>query len=760
MATANELLAKLNNSKEGNVLLIDNDLRTISIPDSVKSLGVEFDDDVHRLNFQMPRMYGTTDLSKFNIRINYMNANDEGDIYVVTDKNVLEASITFSWLVGAHALAYKGDVRFIVCLKESNSDGDVLREFNTTVTTLPVLEGLEVDAAPLESELSDVLEQLLSLTVAKVAEVTAAGAEQIVKVQAKSTEEQNNIAKKGKEVLATIPDDYQSTTKLADEGVRTKADAIICSAEGETIILHDSSDDYVRGLKILGKTTQIKTTGVQKLPYPYTQGSRTTNGITYTVNNDGSITISGTSTAKAYLDLYNGPSPEIPGPHFLSGTPKDSGFKMYAYTGGAYKEDNGNGALLADGVTSVHIVVDSDVTVNTTIYPMLNEGTSALPWEPYTGGIPGPNPEYPQPLVSAGASGIINTIASGKNLLSFDYYKNASVTTNGVTVTVNDDGSITWTGTATGYVAVELYRGSPSMLPKEFTVLPLGTFNNVGIQVDIMLNNTSLYSTNVRSPRYFDMADYPTANRVILTMKRVTNGEVTGTIYPMVVFGNVISTDYESPTAKIVTVHTPNGLPGIPVTSGGNYTDSDGQQWICDEIDFERGVYIQRILKLTLTGNETVSRENTTSWATGCYVVYTKTNNPEHVHGEIMCSFLPPHSNADLADGKYAYGIGTHGQPNLMVKFSDEINTLELFRTAWAKVIGDGGKVHVILITPIETALTADELVAFQALNTNRLNTIVLNDAGAWMNLHYNADTETWINNLIDEKIAAAVAKL
>ena len=34
---------------------------------------------------------------------------------------------------------------------------------------------------------------------------------------------------------------------------------------------------------------------------------------------------------------------------------------------------------------------------------------------------------------------------------------------------------------------------------------------------------------------------------------------------------------------------TPNGLPGIPVTSGGNYTDPQGQQWVCDEVDLREG---------------------------------------------------------------------------------------------------------------------------------------------------------------------------
>ena len=52
---------------------------------------------------------------------------------------------------------------------------------------------------------------------------------------------------------------------------------------------------------------------------------------------------------------------------------------------------------------------------------------------------------------------------------------------------------------------------------------------------------------------------------------------------------------------QTLTLPTPNGLPGIPVISGGNYTDSTGQQWVCDEVDLERGVKVQRIGKAEIT---------------------------------------------------------------------------------------------------------------------------------------------------------------
>ena len=143
------------------ILIIDNDLRTITIPSSLQIVGVESDEDVRRLNFQMPKQYGEVDLSEFNIRINFMNANNRGDVYAVTDKAVSGDNITFSWLVGRNALAYRGNIRFIVCLKRADAEGAVQQEFNTTIAQLTVLEGLETTEAVV-AENPDIIEQILA----------------------------------------------------------------------------------------------------------------------------------------------------------------------------------------------------------------------------------------------------------------------------------------------------------------------------------------------------------------------------------------------------------------------------------------------------------------------------------------------------------------------------------------------------------------------------------------------------------------------
>ena len=72
------------------------------------------------------------------------------------------------------------------------------------------------------------------------------------------------------------------------------------------------------------------------------------------------------------------------------------------------------------------------------------------------------------------------------------------------------------------------------------------------------------------------------------------------------------SPDYEPYREQILTLPTPNGLPGIPVNSGGNYTDQSGQQWVCDEVDLAREVMVQRLNKAALDNTKPLTEQNAT----------------------------------------------------------------------------------------------------------------------------------------------------
>ena len=163
MSQASSLLRNLAATKsagEANSteLVIDNHLRTIAIPKTITNLGVQYDDEVLQLKFRMPRYLNDTDLSEFTIRINYLNANGEDGVYTVVGPTIGSDSITFTWLVGPTATAYRGNTKFNVCLRTYDREGVIQREYNTTVATLPVLEGLKCSEAVVH-QYSDIVQQ-------------------------------------------------------------------------------------------------------------------------------------------------------------------------------------------------------------------------------------------------------------------------------------------------------------------------------------------------------------------------------------------------------------------------------------------------------------------------------------------------------------------------------------------------------------------------------------------------------------------------
>ena len=124
--------------------LIDENMRTVTVPPEGVVLGVTGDKDVNRINFKMVRHYDGLDLSTFQIRINYVNANGDANYYQVTDTTVEDDSILFTWLVSSDAAAYKGTVSFAARLY-TVEDTIVKESFNSTIATAEVLEGIIVD---------------------------------------------------------------------------------------------------------------------------------------------------------------------------------------------------------------------------------------------------------------------------------------------------------------------------------------------------------------------------------------------------------------------------------------------------------------------------------------------------------------------------------------------------------------------------------------------------------------------------------------
>ena len=105
--------------------------------------------------------------------------------------------------------------------------------------------------------------------------------------------------------------------------------------------------------------------------------------------------------------------------------------------------------------------------------------------------------------------------------------------------------------------------------------------------------------------------------------------------------------------SQSMTIATPNGLPGIPVDSGGNYTDANGQQWICDEIDFHNAVFVRRIGVIKSYAGEEVSgvyMSSTGELTEGATVLYARDNPIEaHLSEEELAAYAALHTSRNKA---------------------------------------------------------------------------------------------------------------
>lgn len=143
-----------------NVLVIDENLRTIKIPPKAIIAGAMGDKDVNWVNFKIPRYYDGTDLSEFQIRVNYLNANGDPNFYTAQNVVVKDSVIYFSWLITMDAVAYAGDLRFSVCLI-SYEDDKVDKEFTTATAILEVPESVKVEQYIDPGEMEDIIARVL-----------------------------------------------------------------------------------------------------------------------------------------------------------------------------------------------------------------------------------------------------------------------------------------------------------------------------------------------------------------------------------------------------------------------------------------------------------------------------------------------------------------------------------------------------------------------------------------------------------------------
>lgn len=248
--------------------------------------------------------------------------------------------------------------------------------------------------------------------------VETAKTEAVQAVQAEGAKQIKEVQDKGAEVLQSIPEDFatQMETKLnKQQGIENKGKVLVIEEDGNVVpgevasgggdgiaiintmsgesplVIPDSAERVNKGLELGGKTEQVQTTGAQLLPFPYATGDMTKNGVTFAVQEDGGIKVTGTATEFVIFNIA----------------------KIDFGANSIFNNSTGNGKVLSGGKDNVkieyhglnkntYLSIGKGLTVNTVIYPQLQNGTAATPYEPYTGGKPSPSPEYPQEIKNSG----------------------------------------------------------------------------------------------------------------------------------------------------------------------------------------------------------------------------------------------------------------------------------------------------------------------------------------------------------------------
>lgn len=742
-------------SQAEDICVIDSDLRIIGIPEQFKVLGVEHDKDVKVIQFRIPKVYKGTDLSAFNISVNYQNARGTKDRYIVTDKKVSGDQIEFSWTVGKTAIEYRGDTRFIVCMRLTGSDGIIQKEFNTTLATMTVLEGLEVDNPVIEQEEKDIIAQLLQIVDDKSKEavqaVTAEGTKQIKAVQAAAQE--------------IAADREQIKTNKADiaDLMQTKAGAIINSAKGERIAVGDSAGAFFEGMKLYGKSEQVQTKGYQlfdasKIP------TKSAGGATVTNNGDGSFTISGSGNLTNGFDAAYSLKHEDfikifkPGtltikteqktlPYVYINVVKSGEYKTTLFTtyDSATRSVNLPQEYFDDVSYTFLIGINGSIgnTIKTgTIKPMLYQDGDGT-WEPFTGGKPSPSMEYKQDPESSGDGGELEVKVKNSNLLGGEELAKKIVESGG-----------TRSGNLVSFMC-EKSNGSILFSDfeddAEYTLILYGmcknsqySTTNISVTYNDSFSGGSAGKFTKKGEFSYCVKNIrPGAKRLLIVWDSIgTDIDITKS---GLFKGKVTLSDFIESNIQTFSVSTPNGLLGLPVDSDGNYTDSNGQQWICDEMDFKRGKYVQRVKKVAFDGSkdETWRRENS--------YVYIRINDSAPLTIPLVNKFVGvknTNSNANTNNSS------TISSSSALTCCLTGITDGEL--QVWTTYLQTNPiEVLYILSTPIETDIPEETMNAYRKLYTNYPSTVIQNDSGAGMEVEYVADTKQFILDQIKALVQA-----
>ena len=356
-----------------------------------------------------------------------------------------------------------------------------------------------------------------------------------------------------------------------------------------------------------------------------------------------------------------------------------------------------------------------------------------------------PSPENPVPIVSAGDSGEIEAKVYGGNLISSDISSWNHTGWNGTVLQLSDGIKIkAIKGWEKAYYDTSEMNGKTLNLSFNYRQIESETTSpSTSNAFAIVVQNENAYPTTaddfpfqINSPETVKThvsVSFTARNYLCFFLRVNTEGLEAGETRAIEVTnimlnaGNteLIYEPYKTPQSIVLS--TPNGLPGIPVSSGGNYTDENGQQRICNEIDLARGKYVQRIGHNANVNDWVRKPGNPDIESTTSRFALDIENIDNYIYSPCICNRLS-YAKVDSYGTEGTYVTINETSSKCIFARIEGITSLEDFRAAMPDL-----EVIWLLETPIETDLPAEEIAAYKALHTYSPTTTVSNDAAAWM---------------------------
>lgn len=349
------------------------------------------------------------------------------------------------------------------------------------------------------------------------------------------------------------------------------------------------------------------------------------------------------------------------------------------------------------------------------------------------------SPDHPVEIESAGANGMIKVNVFGANIINFP---EGEVKNNGITYT-SSKGAVKVKGKTESSSSQTDVSALICVLPKKLKGIFYlsGTSSNVLVNIKITsMDGAVKYFGKGK----FNLDGYEKEAKVYIRVD--PNKSVNETVYPMVNAGDTPLPWEPFQSKPELQISTPDGLPGIPVTSNGNYIDPNGRHWVCDELNPAQGERLNRLKKASLANRQWTQSTN--------HRFYASLNDASKITSYclVLCNCYKGTSEGHQLTNNnqislYKDSNNTYPDENWLYIRDDTVSTPEEMQQKMNQL---NAEIIYITASPTKTTLPQEVMEAYGKLHSNDPVTTIMTDAGAGMKVKYIVDTKKYIDQKIE----------